>query len=237
MAISSEHFQSPHQDQQLLYAGADLKDAKAAMVMVHGRGASGHDILTLAPDLKQPDFAYVAPQAYGNSWYPYSFLAPMSQNEPELSSGLQAIADVLEQLKEAGLPAERVMLLGFSQGGCLTLEFAARNAQRFGGLVGLSAGLIGPEGTPRDYPGTMGGTPLFLGCDDQDFHIPQERVHETTAVFEKLGGDVTERLYSNLGHAINQDEVVFVQNMMRNLLDLHLKLNYNQPNKRRFTNG
>lgn len=215
---TSDKFQGPHQGQPVIFAGEDLKRAKVAMVMVHGRGASANDILTLVPELNQPGFAHVAPQASGNSWYPHSFLAPMSRNEPGLSSGLQTIADLLEQLKDEGFPPERVMLLGFSQGGCLTLEFAARNAQRYGGVIGLSAGLIGPDGIPRDYSGSMNGTPIFLGCDDHDLHIPENRVHETTAVFRKLDGEVTERLYSNMGHTVNRDEINFVRGMMKELI-------------------
>lgn len=202
----------------MLQAGAPLATAKAAMILLHGRGATAQDILTLVPELNQPEFVYFAPQASGNTWYPFSFLAPISQNEPGISSGLQAISDFLRQLSENGLPPERVMLLGFSQGGCLTIEFAARHARRYGGVVGLSAGLIGPEGTPRAYSGSFDGTSIFLGCSDNDVHIPRARFNETALVLEKLGAQVTTRLYSNFGHTINHDEIRFVQEMMRSLL-------------------
>ncbi|HSG82033.1 MAG TPA: alpha/beta fold hydrolase, partial [Gemmatimonadota bacterium] len=165
-----------HQGQPLLRAGAPLEEAAGVMIMVHGRGASAADILTLSEELQRPDFAYLAPQAAGYTWYPNSFLAPLQQNEPALSSALAVLAGTLEQVGAADVPPEKVILLGVSQGGCLALEFAARNAQRYGSLVGLSAGLIGPPGTPRDYPGSLGGTPTFLGCSDVDPHIPLQRV-------------------------------------------------------------
>ncbi len=209
---------SPHQGQPVLTAGAPLEKALAAMILIHGRGATAHDILTLVAEFRRPEFAYLAPQAAGNTWYPYSFLAPIPQNEPGISSGLQVIAGIFAQLETAGIPPQRVMLLGFSQGGCLALEFAARHAQRYGGLVGLSAGLIGPAGTPRDYAGAFAGTPVFLGCSDPDFHIPRERFLETSEVFKKLGAEVTARLYPNLGHTINFDEIQLVQKMMSDLL-------------------
>ena len=208
----------PHQNQPVLTAGQPLEHAVAAMVMVHGRGASAHDILTLVPDLARPDFAYLAPQAADHTWYPNRFLASLSSNEPWLSSGLAAIADLLAHITEAGVPAERTLLLGFSQGACLTLEFAARHAQRYGGVVGLSGGLIGPDGTPRDYPGTLAGTPIFLGCSDVDPHIPKERVHHTAEVLRQLGGDVTLQLYPGMDHTISPAEVNVVRDMMSSLL-------------------
>ncbi len=218
MTTITPRFQGPHQGQPVLQAGAPLATAKAAMILLHGRGATAQDILTLVPELNQPEFAYFAPQASENTWYPYSFLAPISQNEPGISSGLQAISDVLRQLSENGFPPERVMLLGFSQGGCLTLEFAARHAQRFGGVVGLSAGLIGPEGTPREYSGSFDGTPIFLGCSDNDVHIPSARFNDTALVLGKLNAQVTTRLYPDFGHAIHSDEIRFVQQMMHALV-------------------
>src|SRR2546425_7020716 len=184
------------------------------MVMVHGRGASAESILDLAVELHQPGFAYLAPQAAGDTWYPYSFLAPLARNEPGLSSGLAAIANVLAQVAQAGIPLERTMLLGFSQGACLALEFVARNARRYGGVAGLSGGLIGPDGTPRDYPGSLAGTPVFLGCSDVDMHIPKARVEESAEILRRLGGDVTMRLYPGMGHMVNRDEIRFVQGMM-----------------------
>jgi phospholipase/carboxylesterase len=214
MSEASDKVSGPHQGQPLLTAGEALEKARAAMIMIHGRGASAEDILELAAELKQPGFVFLAPQASGHAWYPNSFLAPIASNEPELSSGLAVIAALLERLAGAGIPAERTMLLGFSQGACLTLEFAARNARRYGGVVGLSGGLIGPDGTPRDYAGSLARTMVFLGCSDVDPHIPRERVEESAEVLRRLGGDVTARLYPRMGHMVNRDELRFVQGMM-----------------------
>jgi predicted esterase len=209
----------PHQGQPIRHAGEALVHARAAMVMVHGRGASANDIMTLSRELAVPGFAYLAPQAAGNTWYPFSFLSPIAQNEPGISSGLAAIADVLESIERAAVNAERVMLLGFSQGACLSLEFAARAARRYGGIVGLSGGLIGPEGTPRDYSGALAGTPIFLGCSDVDPHIPASRVVETATVLRRLGGDVDMRIYPGMGHTINEDEVEAVRGIMQAVVD------------------
>src|SRR5438046_5178338 len=214
MSEVSNQITGPHQGQPVLTAGEPLDKARAAMIMVHGRGASAEDILSLSDELNQPGFAYLAPQAAGNSWYPNSFLAPIASNEPGLSSGLAVIASLLEQLIQAGISSERTMILGFSQGACLSLEFVARNARRYGGVAGLSGGLIGPDGTPRDYPGSLAGTPVFLGCSDVDFHVPKERVQLSAQVLQRLGGQVTMRLYPGMGHTVNQDEIDFVRGMM-----------------------
>jgi predicted esterase len=214
--------QGPHQGQPLLLTGRSLEVAKAVIVMIHGRGATAESILSLADELAHPDFAYLAPQAAGNTWYPNRFMAPIASNEPYLSSALATINEVMARLSEAGIPPEDTILLGFSQGACLALEYAARNARRYGSVVGLSGGLIGPDpaepgasgGTPRDYPGSLDGTPVFLGCSDVDFHIPKERVLHSADVLQRLGGDVTTRLYPDMGHTINQDELDAVRQMM-----------------------
>lgn len=219
MSEQVDKSQGPHQGQALLVAGEPLEKAQAAMIMVHGRGASAEDILSLSADLKQPGFIYLAPQAAGYSWYPNSFLAPTASNEPGLSSGLAVIASLLKQLAGAGIAAERTILLGFSQGACLSLEFVARNARRYGGVAGLSGGLIGPDDTPRDYPGSLAGTPVFLGCSDVDFHIPKERVLQSAEVLQRMGGNVTTRLYPGMGHTVNRDELRFVQSMMQALVE------------------
>jgi phospholipase/carboxylesterase len=193
--------------------GEPLGTARAAMVMVHGRGASAHDILTLAPQIDRPGVAYLAPQAPGNAWYPFPFTAPMETNEPHLSNALAAIGQLLSRVEES-MPAERVILLGFSQGACLTLEFAARSARRYGGVVGLSGGLIGPDGTPRDYPGGFDGTPAFLGCSDVDPHIRKERVLEAKDVMQRMGAKVSMRLYPGMGHVVSPDEIVAVREIV-----------------------
>jgi phospholipase/carboxylesterase len=207
--------------------GADLATARAAVILVHGRGASAESILTLAGELSQPvnaakdglsNVAFLAPQAPGNAWYPYSFLAPIEQNEPYLSNSLRTLENLVDQLGISGIPAERVGLVGFSQGACLALEFAARHARRYGAIAGLSGGLIGPPGTPRDYPGSLEGTPVFLGCSDVDPHIPEARVWETDEVMEKLGAQVTTRIYPDMGHTVSEEELSSVRRMLMALV-------------------
>ena len=207
----------PHLGERVLAAGRPLGEAKAAMILVHGRGAPAEDILGLGRELGRSDLAYLAPQATGYTWYPNSFLAPFESNEPGLSSGLALLGHLLARLEAEGIPAERTVLLGFSQGACLALEFAARNARRYAGVVGLSGGLIGPPGTPREYSGTPGsfaGTPVFLGCSDRDPHVPLARVKETTEVLTKMGAQVTERIYPAMGHTVNEDELEHVRALL-----------------------
>jgi phospholipase/carboxylesterase len=218
MSSAQSANQNPHQGQTVRMKGEPLDRARAAMLMVHGRGARAEDILSIADELNQPGFAYLAPQAAENTWYPNRFLVPIVENEPWLSSALSFLGGVFAEIVHAGIPSERIMLLGFSQGACLTLEFAARNARRYGGIVGLSGALIGPDDTPRDYAGSFAGTPVFLGCSDVDFHVPKERVDETAEVLRRLGGEVTERLYPNMDHSVNQDEIDFVRGMMKYLI-------------------
>ena len=201
-----------HQGQPVLHAGASLEQAQGAMIMLHGRGATAEDILTLASEFNQPNFAYLAPQAAGFQWYPNRFIMPIASNEPYLSSALKLVDDLLGQLVTAGIPKTKVLLLGFSQGACLALEYAACNPQRYAGIAGLSGGLIGD--VIREYSGSMDETPVFLGCSDKDFHIPKERVTESAAVFRNLGAKVTDRLYPNMGHTVNEDELAAVSQMM-----------------------
>ena len=208
----------PHQGQPVRITGEPVSRARAAMLMIHGRGARAEDILSLAHEFNLPGFAYFAPQAAENTWYPNRFLVPLVENEPWLSSALKFVNDVFTEIINAGIPAERIILLGFSQGACLALEFAARHARRYGGIVGLSGALIGPDDTPRDYKGSLAGAPVFLGCSDVDFHVPRQRVEQTAEVLRRLGGEVTERLYPNLDHSVNQDEIDFVRGMMQTLL-------------------
>jgi predicted esterase len=204
MAINPE---DPHAGQPVLQRGPSLADARLVAILVHGRGASAEDILSLTYEIRVKDVAYLAPQAASRSWYPYSFLSPIEQNEPGISSGLRVLGGLVEQAGKEGVPPSRVVLMGFSQGACLSLEFAARHAQRYACVAGLSGGLIGPPGTPRNYSGTMDGTPVFLGCSDIDPHIPLERVHETADVFRKVGAAVDERIYPRMGHTANRDEL------------------------------
>jgi len=190
----------------VLETGEPLAKARAAMVLVHGRGATAEDIMTLAADLMHPGFAYLAPQAAGSAWYPNPFTAPLAANEPYLSSALGVLENLLGRI-EATIPAQRIILLGFSQGACLALEFAVRHARRYGGLVGLSGGLIGPAGTPRDYPGSFEGTPAFLGCSDIDPYIQKDRVLEAATVLKQMNSRVTVRFYPGMGHMVSTEEI------------------------------
>ena len=188
------------------------------MILVHGRGATAESILGLANELAQPDFAYLAPQAAGHTWYPLSFLAPLEQNEPGLGSGLALLQDLIVRLEGAGIPAERTMLLGFSQGACLTAEYVARRPRRYGGMAALTGGLIGPPGTPRQYAGDLEDTPVYLGAGDPDPHVPWERVEETARVYGDLGAQVTLRRFPGMGHTVNHEELAAVRGMMSQLI-------------------
>ena len=193
--------------------GPELEEAESAVVLIHGRGDSAQGILALAPELQAPRTAFLAPQAVGLSWYPYSFLSEVELNEPWLSSALDRVKAAVTAVSTV-IPKERVVLMGFSQGACLALEFAARNTRRYGGVVAFSGGLIGPDGTPRDYPGSLEGTPVFLGCSDVDVHIPVGRVHESAQVFLGLGGEVDERIYPGMGHTINGEEIAWASKLL-----------------------
>ncbi|WP_226040047.1 dienelactone hydrolase family protein [Natrinema sp. DC36] len=212
----------PHQDQQLATGGTDLEDATAALVLTHGRGATAQGMIQLADEVGREGVAFLAPQAARQTWYPNSFLAPVERNEPGRSSGLQAISDAIGEATDAGIPIERIMLIGFSQGACLASEYLARNPRRYGGLAALSGGLIGEDIDPDDYlenDPDLEGTPVFLGCSDVDPHIPEERVHETADVLESMHADVTKRLYEGMGHGINEDEMAFVSEMVAELVE------------------
>jgi predicted esterase len=194
--------------------GANLTSARLAVVMLHGRGASAQDMINLAQEIRILDVAYIAPQAPGNTWYPLSFLAPIPQNEPALSHALETVDGIVSSLLEQRFGSDRVALMGFSQGACLSLEYSARHARRYAAVIGLSGGLIGPPGTPRNYTGSLDGTPVFLGCSDVDSHIPLERVHETTEVLRRMGATVDERIYEGMGHTVNVDELKAVRAML-----------------------
>ncbi|NHN41967.1 alpha/beta fold hydrolase [Halorubellus sp. JP-L1] len=196
----------PHGDQPVSEAGADLADASAAVVCVHGRGATAQSMLQITGQFGFDDVAYLAPQAAGRTWYPNPFTAPTESNQPGLRSGLATVGALVDRAADA-VGREHVVVLGFSQGACLGSEYVARNPARYGGLVVFSGGLIGPEVSPDQYDGDLDGTPAFLGCDDNDPHIALERVHESTAVLEHLGADVDERIYQGIGHGVVEDEL------------------------------
>lgn len=197
----------PHQGQRVYTAGQPLAEAKTAMILVHGRGATAPSILELSSLLSHPDMAYLAPQAQGNTWYPYSFLSPISQNEPGITSGLQAVADVVAQVEAAGIATDKIIIGGFSQGACLASEFVVRNPKRYGGLLVFSGGVIGPLGMERHDTGSLEGTPVFMGCSDVDPHIPLERFNETAELLTQLDAQVNKKIYPGLAHTIIQAEI------------------------------
>lgn len=207
----------PHARVPVLREGPRLEDTTAAAILLHGRGGSAEDVLGLARTLGEPRLAYLAPQAADSAWYPQSFLAPIERNEPWLSSALDVVRRLLDMLADAGIPTERTLLLGFSQGACLALEFTARNTARYGGVAGLAGGLIGAPGTPRNYPGSLDGAPIFLGCGDRDPFVPLERFEETGEVLAGLGANVTKRVYPGMGHIVNEDELERVRGMASSL--------------------
>lgn len=197
----------PHAGQPTLAAGPPPERADATLILVHGRGATAESILSSYSALGLGELAALAPQAAGSTWYPQSFLAPLEANQPFLDSALRRLEALVADLLARGVSSDRIALLGFSQGGCLTLEFTARHARRYGAVMGLTGGLIGPPGTPRDYPGSLHGTPVFLGASDPDPHVPFERVRETEEVLARMGAAVDLRRYPGLPHTVNEDEL------------------------------
>jgi predicted esterase len=203
----------PHKDQEIIYRGK-TKDAESAMILIHGRGADAESILSITGDLGLKDYLYAAPQAYRNRWYPHSFLSLVGSNEPDLTSGLNVIDSIIKNLNESGISYSEIILLGFSQGACLVLEYAARNAKKFKGVIGLSGGLIGKNIEQSRYSGSFDGGIVFLGCGSIDTHIPEERVHQTADVMFDLKASVTKRIYHGMGHTVNEDEINFIKSIM-----------------------
>ncbi|TGE08369.1 alpha/beta hydrolase [Hymenobacter fodinae] len=195
-------------------AGQPLSAASKALIMLHGRGASAADILSLATHLHVPDFALLAPRATQNTWYPYSFLAPLPQNEPWLTDALAAVGRAVAAAQTAGIAAENIYFLGFSQGACLTLEYVARHATRYGGVVAFTGGLIGDQLYPEHYAGDFAGTPIFIGTSDPDMHVPVERVRASTKLLTTLGAQVTEKVYPNMGHTITHEEIELANSLV-----------------------
>jgi phospholipase/carboxylesterase len=204
----------PHAEQPIATAGLPLAKSRRAVLMLHGRNASPRNILDLVPRLDRPDFSYVAPGAANNTWYPFSFLEQVAKNEPYLTSAMSRLEHVLADIQAAGISHERIALLGFSQGACLAAEFAYRHAQRLGGVVLFSGGLIGPPGTTWESSRSFGGTPVFLGCSDIDAHVPQWRVDESADVFDRMEAVVTKRIYPGMGHLVSDDEIRAAQSLL-----------------------
>lgn len=195
-------------------AGKNIRDAGNVLIMLHGRGGSAEDILSLAQYFSLEDYALLAPQAINNTWYPYSFLSPPLQNEPWLSSALSLLKEIVNDIKLQKISEENIYFLGFSQGACLMLEFVTRNAAKFGGVVAFTGGLIGDKIYRENYKGNFNHTPIFIGSSNPDMHVPVERVYATTNVLRELGADVTEKLYDNMGHTINEDEIEMVKRII-----------------------
>lgn len=191
----------------IVTAGVPLTQAKKALIMIHGRGASAQDIISLATYLNVGDYALIAPQASGHTWYPYSFMAPVAQNEPGLSSAIAVINSIVDDILKAGIPASNIYFMGFSQGACLTLEYVTRHAQPYGGVVAFTGGLIGAEPDLANYNGDFNGTPVFIGSSDPDMHVPVTRVRESEKIMKNMGADITVKIYPGMGHTVSQDEV------------------------------
>lgn len=204
----------PHAGQPLATAGAPLGNSPVAMILVHGRNALPANILSFVPAFGRPDITYLAPAAAGGTWYPLSFMAENEKNEPGISSGLWVLDQLVQHVERAGVRRDRIVLLGFSQGACLTSQFAASHADRYGGVVLYSGGLIGPPGTTWNFPGSFGSTPVFLGCSDVDAHVPKTRVDESARVFRRMGATVTEQIYPGMGHLVNEEEIAFTRTLL-----------------------
>ena len=207
----------PHGGQPIETRGRPLGEGRVALIMIHGRNAAPKNILDLVPALRHPEVTYVAPAAAGGTWYPTSFLSPIEQNEPGISSGISVVHSLIEKAIAGGVPAERIVLLGFSQGACLAATAAQRRPARYGGLIVCSGGLIGPPGTRWSEDGTFAQTPVFLECSDLDAHVPEERVRASAAVFERMGAAVTTRIVPGMGHVVNDDEIAFTGELLEAL--------------------
>jgi phospholipase/carboxylesterase len=201
-------------NKKIITAGSSLNEAKRALILLHGRGANAEDILSLAAHLNVNDFHLVAPRATNNTWYPFSFLAPPKQNEPWLSSALEVVDELIQDITNAGIPTENIYLGGFSQGACLTLEFAARNAKKYGGVLAFTGGLIGDKIYSENYKGDFQNTRIFIGTSDPDPHVPVERVYATSNILKNMNAVVTEKVYNNMGHTINEDEIMMVNRLL-----------------------
>ena len=201
----------------ILYAGTPLEQADKTLIMLHGRGADPESILTLSRLLNVEGYALLAPRATNHTWYPLSFLAPVADNEPWLSSAIDVVKQTVDTVLQSGIKAENTYLLGFSQGACLALEFTARHGRRYGGIAAFTGGLIGKEIDRSNYSGDFQQTPIFLGTSDPDFHVPVERVYASANIVREMNADVTEKVYLNRGHTISEDEIEQVNRVIFNV--------------------
>ncbi len=199
-----------------VYQSGNINDPKKALIMIHGRGGSAQDIMGLAEYLKVNDYLLLGPEAEQNTWYPHSFIAPIISNQPNLDIALELIGEAVQIANEKGIENENIYFLGFSQGACLTLEYTSRNAKKYGGIVAFTGGLIGEKLHPDHYTGNFEGTKVFIGTSDPDFHVPVERVQESSKLMRELGAQVEEKIYPNMGHTISQDEIKIVNDTIFN---------------------
>lgn len=199
-----------------VYQSGNINDPKKALIMIHGRGGSAQDIMGLAEYLKVNDYLLLGPEAEQNTWYPHSFIAPIISNQPNLDIALELIGEAVQIANEKGIENENIYFLGFSQGACLTLEYTSRNAKKYGGIVAFTGGLIGEKLHPDHYTGNFEGTNVFIGTSDPDFHVPVERVQESSKLMRELGAQVEEKIYPNMGHTISQDEIKIVNDTIFN---------------------
>ena len=204
----------PHENSQVYSAGAKLDEASAALILLHGRGATAEDILSLSTFLTQPGLAFLAPQADDYTWYPNRFISPIEQNEPYLSAALNLVDKIVKQVTDIGISTEKIFIGGFSQGACLASEYVIRNPKKYGGLLVFSGGYIGPLNIQRQPNGNLNGMPAFLGCSDIDAHVPLQRVKETTSLLQAMGAQVTEKIYPDMGHTIIHDEIKWAQELI-----------------------
>lgn len=210
-----DEYSDPHTPEPVFYGGAHLDFAASAMILLHGRGATPDDILRLGRNFEQSDLAFVAPKAANYTWYPYSFLTAVEENEPHLSSALEKVRTVFVQIKNHGFRQDQIYLLGFSQGACLALEYVARNPGKYAGVFGLSGGLIGSNVNTEDYSGDLESTPIFMGCSDADRHIPLERVEKSAEILKSMNAQVEKRIYQGMPHTVNDDEIEFIQHSLQ----------------------
>jgi predicted esterase len=208
----------PHAGQPVLSAGPSPGEAAATLILLHGRGASAQSMLELHRALGLQNLAALAPQAASFTWYPQSFLAPLDANQPYLDSALGKVDAVVSEVLSRGVASERVALLGFSQGACLTCEYVARHPRRYGAVMALTGGLIGPPGMAFSYSGSLDGTPVFLGTSDPDAHVPVERVLETQEVLSSMNARVELRRYADMPHTINQEELDACRALLQSIL-------------------
>lgn len=212
-----------HQGQRVVNFGAELSNAELVVILLHGRGASAEGLLPLAQALQMESTAFLMPQAALNRWYPNSAFGPIESNEPDLSSALETVDLLIEQVEQQGFSSQQIVLGGFSQGACLAAEYAARNARPYAGLFMYSGALIGPRGTKRSYPGSFDEMPVFIGGSDVDPWVAQDLMSESAGVFEQMGARVEFRTYPGMAHTVNQDEIDQVRSMLADALQPETK--------------